>query len=118
MDLATKAELLQLISISRRQQELSFDTLADAAILAAEQVQDTRLRFQESEKSLWATDDLFQILVSLAFQAVASSILKKAMGSLLEPLLSLRDPEAGLPRLDAVEGEVGRGQPSARLELR
>lgn len=71
-----KLELLNLISLSRRRQELYIDTIIDSWILAAEQVQDKRLEVLESGPEVAIEQIIIDFCITLLLGPCATVLMK------------------------------------------
>lgn len=89
------AEVRLMISRSRRREELYWDTCRDAAILAAQQVQDKRIELLEKPPEVSFTDIICDILIgvtlSLPVAAIAGGVTKAVMKKLIGPSLKTRE---------------------------
>lgn len=86
-----KLALLHASSHARRQTEAYFDTIAHAAILAANQVQDKRLDFVEQPPSIQGSDLFFEVLLGIALESsVAGAIIRSVTKRIFERVLATR----------------------------
>jgi len=89
LDAAATFDLRSLIAKSQRQQELYLATIADAVLLAAEQVQDKRLDLLEQGAEVSASGLLIDFLFSLAF-SFGSNLMKDGLANIITKVIRQR----------------------------
>lgn len=86
-----KYALLRSASHAQRQTEAYFDMIADAAILASNQVQDKRLDMLEAGPEVTGTDILLEVLLSVLLSSnVAGIVIGAVTKKILDRVLSTR----------------------------
>jgi len=115
-------ELLRLIARSHKLQDIYLDTIGEAVVLAAEQVQDKRLELIETPETVFAIDIIFDFFIGLALGGIASVLIRKGIGVILGRLLRFRaafiklaDLELDKLTVQVVKEEIG---PEAAKALR